>query len=85
MTETLMVPTVHMNGTARADLQQQLADAIDAVHATGKALAKACPNGRDYYPQGSGAINTALDQHEHRMGLLKEVVTELETMLEAVS
>jgi hypothetical protein len=80
----LAVPSVHLNGTARADLETQLSDAIEAVHAAGIALAKAAPHGRDYYTQKGDAIGAAMDQHAVRLEKLRSVATELETILSAV-
>jgi hypothetical protein len=76
----LMKPTVHLNGTSKERLLEDYCDAIDALHNAGKALAKTCPNGRDYYPQGNGAINTAMNEHEERMRKLRVVIRELETI-----
>jgi hypothetical protein len=85
MTTELMIPTVHLNGTSKQALLDQLGDAIDAVHEAGRKLAAACPNGRDYYTQGSGATLLAVAQHEARMAKLKDVATELETIMGGVA
>jgi hypothetical protein len=81
----LAIPTVHLNGTSREQLLEGLSDAIHAMHEAGRALAKAAPNARDYYVQGAGAINTALNQHEARMTKLREVIRELEQIVFAIS
>lgn len=44
----LVIPTVNLNGTARADLVQQQVDVLDALTALDKAMAEAMPHGRDY-------------------------------------
>jgi hypothetical protein len=80
----LAIPTVHLNGTSKSALVEQLCDAIDAIHAAGTKLAQACPNGRDYYPQGANAIQEALRQHEGRMKKLKEIADELHLIAEAI-
>jgi|SRR5579863_202057 len=77
----LMVPTVHLNGTAKVDLMQQLADAIDPIREAIRKLAAACPNARDYYPQGPEAIGEALRQHNARMAMLRSMAAELETIM----
>lgn len=79
-TPTLMIPTVHLNGTSKDALIETYCDAIDALHAAGRKMAETYPNGRDYYPQGNGAINKAMDEHADRMARLKAVITELETI-----
>lgn len=80
----LVLPTVHLNGTSKGDLLEAYSNAIQAVHAAGDAMAKAAPNGRDYYPQGSAAINTAMDQHAARMQKLRSIVEELELIAESI-
>jgi hypothetical protein len=80
----LKIPTIHLNGTSKDALFQQVCNAIDAVHAAGDALAQATPNGRDYYPQGQEAIYAAMRQHEARMTKLREVARELETIAQAI-
>ena len=76
-TEGLMVPTIHMNGTSRESLIEQLCNAVDAMHDAGKLLAAAAPNGRDYYPQGNDAIYKASKDHEARMASLRKIIDEL--------
>ncbi len=84
MTTPLARPTVHLNGTSRDELVEALAMAIHSIHESGRALARTCPNGRDYYVQGPSAIGRALDQHEARMGKLREVAAELEQIAESI-
>lgn len=81
----LAIPTIHLNGTSRETLIEQLCDAVHALHEAGRKLAAAAPNGRDYYPAGAGAINVAMDQHEARMKKLREIIAELEAIAEAIS
>jgi phage shock protein A len=76
----LMKPTVHLNGTSKERLLEDLCDAIDALHKAGTALAKAAPNARDYYVQSNTAYATAAKQHDTRMQKLREVIDELETI-----
>jgi len=83
-TEELAVPTIHLNGTSKHALLEQLCEAINAIHEAGKKLAAAYPNGRDFYLQGPNAIVVALRQHDARMQKLKDVATELETIAEAL-
>jgi hypothetical protein len=82
--KTLAVPTVHLNGTSKDALLEQFCDAIDAVHEAGKKLAAACPNARDYYPQGNEATSEAMRQHEARMLKLKSVADDLQAIAEAL-
>ncbi len=73
----MMIPTVHLNGTSKADLVKQYAEARLAVRNAIEALAAANPNARDYYPQGDRAYSAAAKQHARRIQLLAEVSEEL--------
>jgi hypothetical protein len=81
---TLVIPTIHLNGTPKDSLIDALCVAVNSLHQAGKDLAATAPNGRDYYPQGNGAINTAIDQHAARMQKLSDVIRELEVIAESI-
>lgn len=49
------------------------------------ALANAAPNGRDYYPQGPGALKQAQEEHQNRMARLRSVYAELQQLAEAIA
>jgi hypothetical protein len=49
-----------------------------------KALENASPNGRDYYLQGAGAINEAIEQHVNRLKALEGVCRELGDIAELI-
>lgn len=83
-TNELMIPTVHLNGTSKDALVEQLCAAIYSVHEAGRKLAAACPNGRDYYTQDGNAIGKALAQHEARMTKLRDVAAELTVIAESL-
>ena len=78
------IPTIHLNGTSRQELLEQLIEATMAVDVAIQRLSRACPNGRDYYPQGPNAIQEALKQHNSRMHNLTAVVAELREIAEAI-
>lgn len=80
MSKNLVIPTVHMNGTRGVDLIDQISEARYALDLAMRALIKACPNGRDYYPQGNEAIYAAMEQHEVRYKALESVYSELGEM-----
>lgn len=82
---TLAVPTIHLGGTSRQELLDQLSNAMAAVSDAEAALGAACPNGRDYYVQGQDAIQEALRQHANRLHNLRAVYIELNEIAEAVS
>jgi hypothetical protein len=81
---TLTLPTVHLNGTSRDELQRQIFFAITAIENAIRKLNNAAPNGRDYYPQGQNAWGKANDQHVARVGKLVAVVDELEAIATAL-
>ena len=83
-TSDLKVPTIHLNGTSKDALIESYCEAIDALHEAGRKIAAAYPNARDYYVQGPDAACAAMRQHELRLEKLKSIVTELETMVQAI-
>jgi hypothetical protein len=85
MTSTLTIPSIHLNGTSRDALVEGYCDAIDALHDAGRKLAASYPNGRDYYIQGQEAVQLAMAEHETRMRKLKEIISEIEQIVEAIS
>lgn len=81
---TLMTPTVHLNGTSRAALFEQQAEAAGALRRAIQVLQDAAPHGRDYYPQGPDAYKRARSEHEARIATLRSVLAEVETLAEAI-
>lgn len=84
MSNKLIVPCVHLNGTSGQDLLDQIDDAFMAIDAAIEALAKAAPNGRDYYVYGSEAYTQAADQHQARMQKLREVRDQLMAIMNGI-
>ena len=80
----LAVPSVHINGTSRVELIAELVESCAAVRATAKTLERGAPNARDYYVQGPSAFSRAQEQHESRLRKLREVLNELETVLNGI-
>jgi len=78
-------PTIHLNGTTRDELIRQNCDAAEAVRVAIQAVRNAQPNGRDYYPQGDGAIDEALRQHRRRMQDLEAIERELMEIAENIA
>lgn len=74
----VIVPTVHLNGTAAEDLHDQLQNALKALREAQRMLERASPNGRDYYPQGDSALVSALQSHDRRWMQLDRVLREIE-------
>ena len=84
LAEDLVVPTVHLNGTSKAELLQQVLDAMKALSTASGALARMSPHGRDYYVQGDGAYARARDAHQRRRSKVEAVIAELETLAAAI-
>lgn len=81
----LLVPTVHLNGTSGNDLLEQITEARRALRLAVEALHKACPNGRDYYPQSPQSIYEAVEQHAARAKALVGVYNELGDIAQSIS
>ena len=77
-THRVIVPTVHLNGTSAEELRDQLQAAIEALRTAQRMLVQAAPNGRDYYPQGNSATETAMWRHACRYTDLNRMLSELE-------
>lgn len=73
----MITPTIHLNGTSREALLEAVCTAGQAVDEAMTALCKAAPHGRDYYPQGAGALAEAEATHREWLAKLREVYDEL--------
>ena len=74
-------PTIHLNGTSKERLVEDLCDACNAIDAAYEALKKTAPNGRDYYPQGPEALERATGEHMLRLRKLDAIKGELEQIV----
>ena len=73
----MLIPTVHMNGTAGEVLRDQYTTAAEAIRRALDAVCNSGPNARDYYVQGPEAARAAQREHEERIAALKRVRDEL--------
>jgi hypothetical protein len=80
----LILPTIHINGTSKEQLYEDLCNALYAVSAAREAVQAAAPNGRDYYTQSGNALQQALAQHAERLRALQTVYDELEAIAEHI-
>jgi len=80
-----ITPTIHLNGTSKADLLEGYLDVLAAGRDLREALCKAAPNGRDYYPQGTQAYTDAAADHMARLKRLESIIKEIEQIATAVS
>lgn len=76
-------PLVHLNGSTREMLMGNLIAVLDALNDADRKLAQAAPNGRDYYLV-DGLMAKAQRQHDYRQGLLRALITSVETELLAI-
>jgi hypothetical protein len=81
---TVMIPTVHLNGTAGEDLRDQYSDAAAAVRKAINTLYDAGPNARDYYVQGPDQVFAAQREHEVRVTALRRVLDDLSAIVEGI-
>ena len=81
----MLKPTIHSNGTSREELLNQVLEAGHKIRDAIKALAAAAPNGRDYYPQGTSAIQEAIEEYRARARKLEEVFNDLQTLAEHIA
>lgn len=84
MSNKLIVPTVHLNGSGKKNLTENLKECWAAVDNAINVLRVNGPHGRDYYVQPEGALEEAIAQHRARMKKLEEVQAELEEIWEGV-
>ena len=85
MAREISKPTIHLNGTAGADLLDAYLEASDALRKAMEALRNAAPNGRDYYPQGESAVHRATEEHRARHQALKAVYDDMQELALHVS
>lgn len=77
----MIFPTIHLNGTTLRHLTMVHEKAFDAIQTALDALAECRPNGRDYYPQGPGALEKATEEAAAREEKLQAVMDELQDVL----
>ena len=79
------LPTIHMNGTSARQLLADNADAFTQIRLALEAMARAAPNGRDYYPQGNDATKEAIRAHNKHADALRDAMCHFETIAEHVA
>lgn len=80
----LCLPTIHSNGTSKAELIEGLCNASNALDDAYEALKATAPNGRDYYPQGDDALGKATAEHMDRLRRLDAVKKEVDALTLAI-
>jgi hypothetical protein len=72
-----MIPTVHLNGTGKKNLLEELEIAHGAVNTAIDALRQVTVHGRDYYVQGEHAYGQARTEMDARLAALAAVQDDL--------
>jgi len=80
-TDELVVPEVHMNGTGKRALVDQVMNAVHAASKLLDALAGMSPHGRDYYVLGDDVFLKAREQHDQRVIKVNSVFEELQALV----
>lgn len=81
----MQLPVIHMNGTSRDSLVEDLCKVSHVLNDAYEAMKQACPNGRDYYPLGPGAIRQAESEHLDRLRRVDAVKSEIDAMTLAIA
>lgn len=74
---SVVLPIIHQNGTHPDRLIQALADFRYELSSLKDKLGTISPNGRDYY-QDPGTMNLAVEQHQRRAKVLKDLLAEID-------
>jgi len=80
----MTIPTIHLNGTSKDRLIEDLCNASNALNDAYAALKQTAPNGRDYYPQGDDALRKATQEHMSRLKRLDEIKGEINKLTIAI-
>jgi hypothetical protein len=80
----MQLPTIHGNGTNKAELVRGLCEASNALDAAYEKLKRTAPNGRDYYPQGPMAMERAVQEHNARLRMLDALKGEVDSLTIAI-
>lgn len=83
MENKIITPIVHLNGTAKQVLIDNLIDIREALKTAIDLLAEHAPHGRDYYPE-DGRYQKAKAQFMARLEKLTEVYQALGTEAELI-
>jgi hypothetical protein len=78
------IPTIHLNGSAPANLLEPLQEAIKACRELASKLEECSPNDRDYYLQADNAGHHARNEHQGRLAAIAKVRIELITIRDGI-
>jgi hypothetical protein len=80
----LVLPTIHLNGTSKEELFNDLSNALYAIQLARECVQATAPHGRDYCTKSGNALQQALAQHASRLRALQTVYDELQAIAEHV-
>lgn len=81
----MQLPCIHLNGTSRESLVNDLEGAGNALELAYQALKETAPNGRDYYPLAEGAFGVAVKEHMDRLRRLDAIKTEVDELIRSIA
>ncbi len=80
----MITPTVHSNGDTYETLRDQYLSAYRALRAAADALRGIAPNARNYYVQGDGVFQAAVQQHQARVTALRSLIQDILAEFQAI-
>lgn len=80
----LTYPTIHLNGSSKERLLDDVVEAAGAIRRAERALNEMAPNARDYYVEGPDAFAKANEQHRDRLERLASVLREVAAIQEHI-
>lgn len=83
MSDDIIAPIIHLNGTSKDHLINALSDAYDALERAAEKVRRCAPNGRDYYPQ-PGLMKFAEEQHIRRLEVIRNLQVSIEREIELI-
>jgi uncharacterized lipoprotein YddW (UPF0748 family) len=86
MDSSMQLPAIHMNGSGKKNLLDDVLDSRAALVKTLELLERFGPNMRDYYilPDGDAAYQRARGEHVSRLERLRAVLAEFDLLAEGI-
>ncbi len=81
----ILAPTLNVNGTYAGTLVDGFLEAARAIEAAYNRVVETVPNGRDYQTAPVGSLRIAIEQHEARLRLLRQVYDDMLSLADAVA
>ena len=78
----MIKPMIHMSGTSRRSLLEGYINAKRAGEAFREAMIECSPNGRDYYPMHDRALREEQEDQTERLQKIKDVIQQLDALIE---